>query len=205
VPLEDFGGHHPDPNRVHAKALFDLLFSPDAPAFGAASDGDGDRNLIVGKGIFITPSDSLAILAANAHLARMTGHRFRLQRSTTTRSALTLEVFDAHAGRARSTRSLSGGEQFQASLALALGLADVISQGGTASGRQFEALFVDEGFGSLDLDALDDAIEALAALQAGGRIVGAITHVEAMKERLHVGIEVRARREGHGSTLVVHA
>ncbi|MFZ4809767.1 MAG: AAA family ATPase [Ilumatobacteraceae bacterium] len=143
--------------------------------------------------------------AANAHLARMTGHRFRLQRSTTTRSALTLEVFDAHAGRARSTRSLSGGEQFQASLALALGLADVISQGGTASGRQFEALFVDEGFGSLDLDALDDAIEALAALQAGGRIVGAITHVEAMKERLHVGIEVRPRREGHGSTLVVHA
>jgi len=69
VPLEDFGGHHPDPNRVHAKALFDLMFSPDAPAFGAASDGDGDRNLIVGKGIFITPSDSLAMLAANAHLA----------------------------------------------------------------------------------------------------------------------------------------
>ena len=69
VPLEDFGGHHPDPNRVHAKALFDLMFSPNAPAFGAASDGDGDRNLIVGKGIFITPSDSLAMLAANAHLA----------------------------------------------------------------------------------------------------------------------------------------
>jgi len=69
VPLEDFGGHHPDPNRVHAKVLFDTMFSADAPAFGAASDGDGDRNLIVGKGIFITPSDSLAMLAANAHLA----------------------------------------------------------------------------------------------------------------------------------------
>ncbi len=69
VPLEDFGGHHPDPNRVHARELFDLMFSPDAPAFGAASDGDGDRNLIVGKDIFITPSDSLAVLAANAHLA----------------------------------------------------------------------------------------------------------------------------------------
>ncbi len=69
VPLEDFGGHHPDPNRVHAKVLFDTMFSPDAPALGAASDGDGDRNLIVGKGIFITPSDSLAMLAANAHLA----------------------------------------------------------------------------------------------------------------------------------------
>jgi len=69
VPLEDFGGHHPDPNMVHAKALFDTMFGADAPDFGAASDGDGDRNLIVGKGRFITPSDSLAMLAANAHLA----------------------------------------------------------------------------------------------------------------------------------------
>jgi len=69
VPLEDFGGHHPDPNLVYAKDLYDLLMSPDGPDFGAASDGDGDRNLIIGKGIFITPSDSLAMLAANAHLA----------------------------------------------------------------------------------------------------------------------------------------
>ena len=69
VPLEDFGGHHPDPNMVHAKDLFDTMFGADAPDFGAASDGDGDRNLIVGRGRFITPSDSLAMLAANAHLA----------------------------------------------------------------------------------------------------------------------------------------
>ncbi|WP_417435572.1 alpha-D-glucose phosphate-specific phosphoglucomutase [Hoeflea sp.] len=69
TPLEDFGGHHPDPNLVHAKALYDLMMGPDAPDFGAASDGDGDRNLIIGKGIFVTPSDSLALLAANAHLA----------------------------------------------------------------------------------------------------------------------------------------
>ncbi|NOW44436.1 phosphoglucomutase [Novosphingobium sp. SG751A] len=69
VPLEDFGGHHPDPNMVHAHELFETMFGPDAPDFGAASDGDGDRNLIVGRGIFVTPSDSLAMLAANAHLA----------------------------------------------------------------------------------------------------------------------------------------
>ena len=69
VPLEDFGGHHPDPNMVHAHELFETMFGPDAPDFGAASDGDGDRNLIVGRGIFVTPSDSLALLAANAHLA----------------------------------------------------------------------------------------------------------------------------------------
>ncbi len=69
IPLEDFGGHHPDPNLVHAKELYDLMMGPDAPDFGAASDGDGDRNLIIGKGRFITPSDSLAMLAANAHRA----------------------------------------------------------------------------------------------------------------------------------------
>ncbi|MER9444536.1 alpha-D-glucose phosphate-specific phosphoglucomutase [Mesorhizobium sp. M0340] len=69
IPLPDFGGHHPDPNLVHAKHLYDEMMSPNAPDFGAASDGDGDRNLIIGKGIFITPSDSLAMLAANAHLA----------------------------------------------------------------------------------------------------------------------------------------
>ncbi|MCM2290831.1 alpha-D-glucose phosphate-specific phosphoglucomutase [Allorhizobium sp. BGMRC 0089] len=69
VPLPDFGGHHPDPNLVHAKDLFDEMMGEDAPDFGAASDGDGDRNLIIGQGIFVTPSDSLAILAANARLA----------------------------------------------------------------------------------------------------------------------------------------
>ena len=68
IPLPDFGGHHPDPNLVHAKELCDLLMSPQGPDFGAASDGDGDRNLIIGRGLYVTPSDSLAILAANATL-----------------------------------------------------------------------------------------------------------------------------------------
>jgi phosphoglucomutase len=68
-PLPDFGGHHPDPNLVHAKHLYDLVMSDHAPDFAAASDGDGDRNLILGRGIFITPSDSLAMVSANAHLA----------------------------------------------------------------------------------------------------------------------------------------
>ncbi len=68
VPLEDFGGHHPDPNLAHAKELAELMFSADAPDFAAASDGDGDRNMILGNNIFVTPSDSLAIIAANAEL-----------------------------------------------------------------------------------------------------------------------------------------
>jgi phosphoglucomutase len=69
IPLEDFGKGHPDPNPIWAKTLMDLMMSSDAPDLGAASDGDGDRNMIVGRGAYVTPSDSLAILAANAHLA----------------------------------------------------------------------------------------------------------------------------------------
>lgn len=68
VPLEDFGGMHPDPNLVHAHDLVAALTGPDAPDFGAASDGDGDRNMILGRDFYVTPSDSLAVLAANAHL-----------------------------------------------------------------------------------------------------------------------------------------
>ena len=67
-PLPDFGGHHPDPNLVHARDLVTAMNGPDAPDFGAASDGDGDRNMILGRGLFVTPSDSLALLAANARL-----------------------------------------------------------------------------------------------------------------------------------------
>ena len=69
TPLPDFGGHHPDPNLVHAKELYDDVMSPSGPDFGAASDGDGDRNMVVGKDMFVTPSDSLAIIAANAKCA----------------------------------------------------------------------------------------------------------------------------------------
>ena len=66
VPLEDFGGGHPDPNMAHAHELTQIMFADNAPTFGAASDGDGDRNMIMGANIFVTPSDSLAIMAANA-------------------------------------------------------------------------------------------------------------------------------------------
>ncbi|MDE0239441.1 MAG: alpha-D-glucose phosphate-specific phosphoglucomutase [bacterium] len=69
LPLPDFGGGHPDPNPMHARGLVDLMMSPEAPDFAAASDGDGDRNMILGRGTYVTPSDSLAVLAANAALA----------------------------------------------------------------------------------------------------------------------------------------
>ena len=70
VPLPDFGGGHPDPNLTYAKELVDIIYSENAPDFGAASDGDGDRNMILGKGFFVTPSDSLALIAANAKMVK---------------------------------------------------------------------------------------------------------------------------------------
>ncbi|MGQ4274524.1 alpha-D-glucose phosphate-specific phosphoglucomutase [Terrihabitans sp. B22-R8] len=70
TPSPDFAGHHPDPNPVYAKELFDLMFSADAPDMGAASDGDGDRNIVLGRNLSVSPSDSLAVLAANLHLAK---------------------------------------------------------------------------------------------------------------------------------------
>ena len=144
---------------------------------------------------------------ATVHLQRMSKGRYELLRvdsagNRRAKAGLDLMVLDAHTGKPRQPSTLSGGERFQASLALALGLADVISQGGAGSGRVFEALFVDEGFGALDPDALDDAIEALQQLHASGRMVGAITHVEAMKQSLRTGIDVRQRSDGRGSTLV---
>jgi exonuclease SbcC len=142
-------------------------------------------------------------VAANAHLARMSNGRYQLHRDAT-KGGLRLEVLDAHTGKRRATNSLSGGEQFQASLSLALGLADVVSRGGSGNGKQFEALFVDEGFGSLDQDALTQAIDALEQIQATGRMVGAITHVEEMKQRLHKGIEVMRLANDSGSTLRVN-
>ncbi|GAC1459021.1 MAG: alpha-D-glucose phosphate-specific phosphoglucomutase [Chamaesiphon sp.] len=88
-PLEDFGGGHPDPNLVYAHDLVNILFDADAPDFGAASDGDGDRHMILGRRFFVTPSDSLAVLTANAHL--IPGYRqglFGVARSMPTSSAV---------------------------------------------------------------------------------------------------------------------
>ncbi len=70
IPLPDFGGGHPDPNPVYAKELFEKMFSGNAPDFGACSDGDGDRNIVLGKNTYVSPSDSLAVITANAHLAK---------------------------------------------------------------------------------------------------------------------------------------
>ncbi len=141
---------------------------------------------------------------ANLHLSTMSNGRYRLAvqdapSSQVGQHGLDLVVDDAHTGRVRSSMSLSGGETFQASLALALGLADVVMLG--RAGLHLDALFVDEGFGSLDADAIDQAITVLDGLRSRGSMVGVITHVEALKNALPVAIDVQPRSDHRGSEI----
>ena len=109
-------------------------------------------------------------------------------------SGLELDVIDHYNGSERSVRTLSGGESFQASLSLALGLSDEIQS--LAGGIRLESMFVDEGFGSLDESALGQAVQALAGLTEGNRLVGIISHVAELKERIDRQIVVTKERTG---------
>ncbi len=135
---------------------------------------------------------------ANARLAVMSAGRYSLLVHTGSskgaRAGLDLRVLDAHSGEEREVTTLSGGETFQASLALALGVADVVAE--RSGGIELEVLFVDEGFGTLDPDALHLALDELDRLRAGGRMVGVISHVAGLRERIGAGIEVRRSRTG---------
>ena len=135
---------------------------------------------------------------ANLRLDIMTGGRFALelnQGSTDGRKAAGLgtAVLDAETGQVRPATTLSGGETFMAALSLALGLADVVAAGSTTA---IGALFVDEGFGSLDGESLDTVIDVLRSLQDGGRMVGVISHVQDLKDALPNGIAVKAGSGG---------
>ncbi|MGK9148006.1 AAA family ATPase [Plantibacter flavus] len=149
------------------------------------------------------------VAAANARLESMSGGRYELVRSDTKegpsrsqRVGLSLTVHDHRTDRRRDPKSLSGGETFYASLCLALGLADVVT--GEAGGVELGTLFVDEGFGSLDPETLDTVMAELGRLSAGGRVVGVVSHVEEMKQRIGERIEVRRLEDG-SSTLLVRA
>ncbi|MEN9541730.1 MAG: hypothetical protein RLZZ459_1821, partial [Cyanobacteriota bacterium] len=109
-------------------------------------------------------------------------------------AGLSLRVLDAYTGEEREVSSLSGGETFQASLALALGVADTVQA--RSGGVHLDALFIDEGFGTLDPDNLQLAMDELDRLREGGRMIGIISHVGALRERIRSGIEVRASDRG---------
>jgi DNA repair protein SbcC/Rad50 len=139
------------------------------------------------------------VTMANVRLSTMSAGRYELIVHDAVRGAgrgrgLDLDVIDLHTGQARSVTSLSGGETFLASLALSFGLADVVRQ--SAGGVHIDALFIDEGFGSLDPAALDDAIDQLHRLGGAGRMVAIISHVEQLKQALPVGIEVSGASGG---------
>ena len=137
--------------------------------------------------------------AANLRLEKMTGERFSLKRKTSKskgagQKGLELEIYDNYTASSRDVSSLSGGESFKASLSLALGLSDVVQA--SSGGVSLETMFVDEGFGTLDPQSLDNAIDSLLELQKGGRLVGIISHVQELKERVDAKIEVVSTKEG---------
>lgn len=139
------------------------------------------------------------ISAANMRLTRMTGSRYEMCRKTdrskgNAQSGLEIEVLDNYTGRTRHIKTLSGGESFKASLSLALGLADVVQS--YAGGISLDTMFVDEGFGTLDPESLDAAIQSLVELQSTGRLVGIISHVPELKERIDARLEITPGREG---------
>jgi exonuclease SbcC len=138
--------------------------------------------------------------AATVRLRRMSGGRYALEHADDTargnrRGGLDLRVVDAWTGRDRAPSSLSGGETFVASLALALGLADVVTA--EAGGARLETLFVDEGFGSLDDEGtLDEVLEVLDGLRDGGRVIGIVSHVAELRQRIPVQLRVEKGRAG---------
>ena len=139
------------------------------------------------------------IEAANIRLEKMTGDRFSLIRKTSKskgagQKGLELEIYDNDTDSSRDVSSLSGGESFKASLSLALGLSDIVQS--NAGGVSLDTMFVDEGFGTLDPQSLDNAIDSLLELQRGGRLVGIISHVEELKERIDAKLEVTSTSKG---------
>ena len=143
---------------------------------------------------------------ANTRFMMMSGGQYELKRSTQSRniksqSGLELDVADHYNGTIRSVRTLSGGESFMASLSLALGLSDEIQS--RAGGIRLDAMFVDEGFGSLDEESLNQAIRALSSLTKGNRLVGIISHVPGLKERIGRQIQVKKERTGSSVELQI--
>lgn len=173
----------------------------------ASGTGDNAHALSLATFVLVQRFEDV-VAAANERLAEMSSGRYELVRSATRedvrahKRGLAMKVLDHVTERERDPRTLSGGETFYVSLCLALGLADVVTA--EAGGIELGTLFVDEGFGSLDPETLEAVLAALGRLRAGGRVVGVVSHVEALKQAVAERVEVR-RLPGGGSTLTVRA
>lgn len=163
-----------------------------------AATGNNAKKLVLEQYVLSIYFDDI-LRAANLRLRVMTGERYELYRMEEGRDrrmkeGMELEVLDQYTGKRRSAKSLSGGESFHASLALALGMSDVVQS--YAGGIQVETLFVDEGFGGLDGESLSQAVDILISLSTGQRLIGIISHVEELKEQIDSQITVEKTNNG---------
>lgn len=173
----------------------------------ARGSGENRLRMSLHRYVLAARLEQVAV-AASERLAVMSDGRFSLEHSDAlaargAASGLGLEVFDAWTGQRRDPSTLSGGESFMASLALALGLADVVQH--EAGGVDIETLFVDEGFGSLDEQTLEQVMEAIEGLREGGRTVGLVSHVPELKQRIPAQIRVTKGRTGSSLEVVAGA
>jgi exonuclease SbcC len=167
----------------------------------ASGRGENTYRMSLNSYVLAARLEQVAV-AASERLVAMSDGRYLLQHTDAraargAKSGLGLEVVDQWTGHRRDTSTLSGGESFMASLSLALGLADVVQQ--EAGGVEIETLFVDEGFGSLDEQSLEQVMDALEGLRDGGRVVGLVSHVAEMKQR--IGTQLQVLKGRNGSTL----
>ncbi len=191
-----------------AEAALEALTTSTAPVIylsGLAKGVDGHRRVALTTYVLRHWFEQV-VAAANVRLAVMSSGRYELRRvdegeSRRQRVGLTLSVIDRYTGEERSPRSLSGGEAFYTSLALALGLADVVRA--EAGGVDLETLFIDEGFGSLDEQTLDQVLGVIDELRDRGRAVGIVSHVADLKERVTERLEVRRLPDGSSTARVV--
>jgi exonuclease SbcC len=166
----------------------------------SASTGENVKGVTLGTYVLLRRFDEV-VAAANVRLSVMSSGRYELassdEREVGSRSrktGLSLVIRDATTDTTRDPGSFSGGETFYASLSLALGLADVVQA--EAGGLELGTLFVDEGFGSLDPDTLDAVMSELGRLSASGRVIGIVSHVDELKQRIADRVEVRRRPDG---------
>jgi len=168
------------------------------------ANGDNESRMSLQRFVLATRLEEV-LQVANQHIAHMTQNRYRLLRAEDvgdrrSGSGLDLLVHDAYTGNRRPVATLSGGEGFMAALSLALGLSDVVQS--LSGGRHLETIFIDEGFGSLDPEALDRSMEALSGLRDTGRLVGIISHVSELKQRVPARLEVTQTQEGSSLSLI---
>ena len=185
---------------ANLRASFSALDQDYRDMSALADMANGDNHLKLSFERYVLSAFLEEILyQANLRLNTLTDHRYELKISDQlakhgAKSGLDLEVFDQHTGKQRSVKTLSGGEGFQTSLCLALGMADVVQA--YAGGVQLDTLFIDEGFGTLDDVSLEQAVNTLKGLQQSNRVLGIISHVNQLKEEIHAKLEISSTPQG---------